>query len=58
VFAFVTRWLVTAILLKITDAFSDNLTIRSFGTALIASGAITVLGAIGEQALRPTFLGW
>jgi putative membrane protein len=57
-FAFVTRWFVTAVLLKITDAFSDRLTINSFGTALIASGAISVLGAVGEQMLRPGMPTW
>jgi putative membrane protein len=51
VFGLVTRWLVTAIVLKVTDAVSDNLTIRSFGTALVASGVMSFLGTVGEKLL-------
>ena len=51
VFGFITRWFVTAVVLKITDAVSDNLSIQSFGTALIASGIISFLGAVGEHLL-------
>lgn len=49
VFGFITRWFVTAVVLKITDAVSDSLTIESFTTALVASGAISLLGAVGEH---------
>jgi uncharacterized membrane protein YvlD (DUF360 family) len=52
VFAFVTRWFVTAILLKLTDALSDNLTIDRFSTALIASGLLSVLSALQNFVLR------
>ena len=48
-FGFITRWFVTAVVLKITDAVSDSLTIASFGTALWASGIISLLGAVGEH---------
>ncbi len=50
-FGLVTRWVVTAIVLKVTDAFTDSLTIRSFGTALMASGLISFGGAVGEHLL-------
>ncbi|TVP42647.1 MAG: phage holin family protein, partial [Gemmatimonadales bacterium] len=42
--AFLTRWLVNAILLKITDAVTDRLTIDSFGWALLGALMISVLG--------------
>jgi putative membrane protein len=49
VFGFITRWFVTAVVLKMTDAVSNNLTIASFKTALLASGIISLLGAVGEH---------
>jgi putative membrane protein len=48
VFAFITRWIVTAIVLKITDAFSDNIQIDSFGTALLASALLSVLSSVRD----------
>jgi putative membrane protein len=51
VFGFVTRWIVTAVVLKITDALSDNLTIRSFGTAMLAALAISFFGGVGEHLI-------
>jgi putative membrane protein len=51
VFGFITRWFVTAVVLKITDAVSDSLTIRSFGTALLAAGIMSFLGTAGEHLL-------
>jgi putative membrane protein len=50
--AFVTRWLVDAIVLKITDALTDRLTIRGFGTALIAALIMSLLGTLGEWLVR------
>jgi uncharacterized membrane protein YvlD (DUF360 family) len=52
VFAFVTRWFVTAVILKITDAVSDNLTIDRFRTALIASGLLSILSALEDVLFR------
>jgi putative membrane protein len=46
--AFVTRWVVNAILLKVTDALTDRLTIRGFGPALLAALVMSVLGTFGE----------
>jgi putative membrane protein len=48
---FLTRLVVTAIVLKVTDAFTDSLTIRGFGTALVAAGAISFFGSVGEHLL-------
>jgi len=50
--AFLLRWFVNAILLKITDAFSTSLRIKSFGTALLGAFMMSALGSLGEFALR------
>lgn len=55
VFAFVTRWVVNAILLTITDAVSDTLTIDSFGWSLGGAALISVLATLGESAVRMMF---
>lgn len=46
--AFVTRWFVDAILLKVTDAVSTRLSIRSFGMALVGALIMSALGTAGE----------
>lgn len=46
--AFVTRWIVTAIVLKITDAFSTSLTIKSFGSALVGALIMSAVGTVLE----------
>ena len=46
VFASLTWWITGAILLKITDALSSDVQIDSFGSALIASGVLTLLNAL------------
>ncbi len=51
-FAFVTRVLVTAILLKVTDALSSKLSVRSFGTALVAALIMSVVTGVTEWVLR------
>lgn len=50
--AFVTRWIVNALLLKLTDAMTDRLSIRDFTTALFAAAVISIVGAVGEWVLR------
>jgi putative membrane protein len=50
--AFLTRWFVMAILLKLTDAFSKRLTIRSFGVALLAALLMSLFGTIGEYLVK------
>jgi putative membrane protein len=49
--AFITRWIVNAILLKLTDALTDHLTIDGFRWALIGALMISVLGTVGEWLL-------
>jgi putative membrane protein len=49
----VTHTVVTAIVLKITDAFSERLRIRSFWTALLAAAIMSVtVGALRSLVLR------
>jgi putative membrane protein len=42
-----THWFVNAILLKLTDALTSRLEVRSFGTALLAALVMSILGKIG-----------
>lgn len=57
VFAFVSRLVVMAILLKVTSAFSSKLTVQSFGTALIAALIMSVVSGVSEYALRILHVG-
>lgn len=53
--AFITRWIINAIILKITDALTDHLTIDSFGWALGGAFLMSVLGTLGEWVVRAVF---
>jgi len=50
--AFITRWIVNAILLKMTDAISDALKIDSFGWALGGALVMSAVGTAGEWIVR------
>lgn len=50
--AFVTRWIVDAVLLEVTDWVTSRLEIRSFGWALAAALVMSLLGTAGEHAVR------
>lgn len=50
--AFITRWIINAILLKITDVISDALKIDSFGWALGGALLMSFLGTVGEWLVR------
>lgn len=52
VFGFVARVLVGAIVLKITDALSERLRVDGFGTALLASLIIALVGSGVEALVR------
>lgn len=49
--AFITRWIINAILLKLTDALSDELKIDSFGWALVGALVISVISSLGHWLL-------
>jgi putative membrane protein len=58
-FVFVTRTLVNAILLKLSDAFSDSLEIRGFAPAVLGALCISGIGTVAEAVLRyQGSLGW
>lgn len=50
--AFITRWIIDAILLKLTDSLTDHLTIDGFGWALGGALMMSAIGTIGEWLLR------
>jgi putative membrane protein len=54
-FAFITRWIINAIILKLTDALTDRLTIDSFGWALGGALMMSLLGTLGEWVVRGAF---
>jgi len=49
--AFLTRWIINAILLKITDAISEALKIDSFGWALGGALMMSVIGTLAQWLL-------
>jgi putative membrane protein len=50
--AFITRWIIDAIVLKIVDKMSDSLEIDGFRWALGAALMMSLLGTLGEWLLR------
>lgn len=52
VLAFITRWIVDAIVLKIADSMTDKVTVRSFGAALVAALVMSGVGSLGELLIR------
>jgi putative membrane protein len=50
--AFVTRWIVNAIILKLVDGLTSRLSIRSFGTALLAALVMSGLGTLFEWGFQ------
>jgi len=53
--AFITRWIINAILLLITDRLTDHLHIDGFGWALGGALMMSVLGTVGEWVVRLIF---
>ncbi|HSJ09644.1 MAG TPA: phage holin family protein [Longimicrobiales bacterium] len=53
--AFITRWIINAIVLVITDKLTDRLTIDSFGWALGGALMMSVIGTLGEWLVRSLF---
>ncbi len=50
--AFLTRWIVMALLLKLTDALLDSLKIRSLGMAFVGAAVMSLLGTAGQWAVH------
>ena len=53
--AFITRWIIDAILLLVTDRLTDHLKIDSVGWALGGALMMSVIGTLGEWLLRAVF---
>jgi putative membrane protein len=49
--AFITRWIINALLLMLTDKLTDRLKIDSFGWALGAAFVISAIGTLAQWAL-------
>lgn len=54
-FAFITRLVIDAILLKATDALTDQLTIDSFGWALGGALMMSLIGTLGQWVVYSIF---
>lgn len=50
--AFITRWIIDAIVLKLTDSLTDHLSIDSFGWALGGALMMSLIGTVGEALVR------
>ena len=50
--AFITRWIINAILLVITDKLTDRLKIDSFGWALGGALVMSLIGTLGQWVIR------
>ena len=53
--AFITRWIINAILLVLTDKLTDHLKIDSFGWALGGALMMSLIGTVGEWLVRSAF---
>jgi putative membrane protein len=53
--AFLTRWIINAILLKLTDALTDHLRIDGFRWALVAALMMSAIGTLGEWMVTSMF---
>jgi|SRR5690625_1694134 len=53
--AFITRWIIDALLLKLTDNLTDHLRIDSFGWALGGALSMSLIGTLGEWLIHTAF---
>jgi putative membrane protein len=49
--AFITRWVINAILLLFTSKLTDALEVKSFGSALVGALVMSVIGTLGQWLL-------
>jgi putative membrane protein len=50
--AFITRWIVNAIILMLVQSMTHRLEVRGFGTALLAALLMSLIGTVAETAIR------
>ncbi|TXD38826.1 phage holin family protein [Lujinxingia vulgaris] len=55
--AFITRWIINAIILKLVDAMSDSIKIDGFGWALVAALVMSAAGSLAEWGIRAVGIG-
>src|SRR5215510_2148186 len=53
--AFITRWIIDAILLVLVDKLTDHLKVDSFGWALAGALVMSLAGTLGEWIARSVF---
>ncbi|HEX6994714.1 MAG TPA: phage holin family protein [Gammaproteobacteria bacterium] len=53
--AFITRWIIDAILLMLTDRLTDRLRVDGFGWALGGALMMSAIGTVGEWLIRSIF---
>jgi putative membrane protein len=53
--AFITRWIINAILLMLTDRLTDRLHVDGFGWALGGALMMSAIGTVGEWLVRSVF---
>jgi len=53
--AFITRWIIDAILLMLADRLTDRLRVDGFGWALGGALMMSVIGTVGEWLIRSVF---
>ena len=53
--AFITRWIINAILLMLTDKLTDHIKIDSFGWALGGALLMSAIGTLGQRLLWGAF---
>jgi putative membrane protein len=53
--AFITRWIIDAILLMLADRLTDRLKVDGFGWALGGALLMSVIGTVGEWLIRGVF---
>lgn len=53
--AFLTRWIITAIILKLTDRMTDLLKIDSFGWAMLGALMMSAIGTAGQYLVMSIF---
>lgn len=53
--AFITRWIIDAIVLMLTDKLTDRLHVDGFGWALGGALMMSAIGTVGEWVIRSIF---
>ncbi len=55
--AFLTRWVIDAIILKIVDGMTDRISIDGFGSAFLAALIMAFVGSVGHWVLELVGVG-